>query len=58
MNRLSTPSTASHRRWARRKARPLVSLSEVVVWLTWLIITLAVLLAGCLMLTIVFGPTP
>jgi len=55
MQRMTT-RPAQHRRWARRKARPLVSLSEVAVWLTWLFITMAVLLAGCMLLTILLPP--
>lgn len=41
------------RRWTRRKPRTSVTLSDVSVWLTFTILTAAVLLALCILLTLV-----
>ena len=44
-----------HRRWNRR---PRMSASDVAVWLTWLLITAAVVLALCLLLVLLWPVTP
>jgi len=44
----------NYRRWTRRRK---LTLSDVAVWVTFTIITAAVLLAGCMMLALIW-PTP
>lgn len=54
-----TPVSCVQRRWKHHRAyrRPLVSLSEVAVWATWILLTAAVLLAASILLTLVW-PSP
>lgn len=47
-------STDPTRRWTRR---PRYTLSDVAVWVTFTILTAAVLLTGCMLLTIIW-PAP
>jgi hypothetical protein len=49
-------NTAQRRRWVRHQQRPRVTLADVSVWITWFIITAALLLAGCMLLTILLPP--
>ena len=44
----------NYRRWTRRRK---LTLSDVAVWVTFTIITAAVLLAGCMMLALIW-PAP
>ena len=44
------------RRWTRR-GRPSVTLSDVAAWTFFTLLTAAVLLAGCVMLTLIW-PAP
>lgn len=55
-NRAKTPVPRTIRRWDRKPPRR-VTLSDIGVWVTFAILTAAVMLAGCMLLTIVW-PTP
>jgi hypothetical protein len=45
----------NYRRWTRRRK---FTLSDAIVWATWLIITAAGLLAFCILVTLIWPATP
>lgn len=54
VNHTALRTNPRHRRWKRRRS---VTLSDVGLWVTWFILTAAVLLALCLLVTLAW-PTP